>query len=128
MFEITLPYPPSVNHYWRHVGPRTLISRQGLAFRQEVEVRVWRSRGFQRWQPLVGPLDVEVLLYPPDQRRRDIDNALKSLLDALGHARVYEDDSQVTRLTVERRDKVAGGQCAVRIRPYEREKENTACS
>ncbi len=26
---LTLPYPPSVNHYWRRVGLRTLISREG---------------------------------------------------------------------------------------------------
>ena len=24
---LTLPWPPSINHYWRRVGPRTLISR-----------------------------------------------------------------------------------------------------
>ena len=28
---LTLPYPPSINHYWRRVGPRTLISREGRA-------------------------------------------------------------------------------------------------
>jgi hypothetical protein len=29
MFELKLPYPASVNHYWRRVGARTLISRGG---------------------------------------------------------------------------------------------------
>ena len=29
MLELRLPYPPSVNHYWRRVGHRTLISRSG---------------------------------------------------------------------------------------------------
>ena len=27
--ELELPWPPSVNHYYRHVGPRVLISRDG---------------------------------------------------------------------------------------------------
>ena len=33
---LTLPYPPSVNHYWRRVGLHTLISREGRTFRQNV--------------------------------------------------------------------------------------------
>ncbi len=32
-FVVELPYPPSVNHYWRRVGDRTLISREGRKFR-----------------------------------------------------------------------------------------------
>jgi hypothetical protein len=31
---------------------------------------------------------VEILLYPPDNRRRDIDNYTKGLFDALTHAGV----------------------------------------
>ena len=34
--EMLLPFPPSANHYWRHVGPRTLISREGRTFRTNV--------------------------------------------------------------------------------------------
>jgi hypothetical protein len=30
--KLTLPYPPSVNHYYRRVGPRTLISREGREY------------------------------------------------------------------------------------------------
>jgi len=32
-FVVELPYPPSVNHYWRRVGDRTLISRERIAQR-----------------------------------------------------------------------------------------------
>ncbi len=56
VIELELPYPPSVNHYWRRVGARTLISRGGRAFRQtglldprgarraRRSVEPWRSR------------------------------------------------------------------------------------
>ena len=41
--------------------------------------------------------------FPPDRRRRDLDNLLKPALDALQHAGVYEDDSQVDWLVARRR-------------------------
>lgn len=50
MFEIELPYPPSINHYWRRVGSRTLISREGRRFRE----RVVAILAFRR-EPMTGP-------------------------------------------------------------------------
>jgi crossover junction endodeoxyribonuclease RusA len=111
MIELELPYPPSVNHYWRRVGARTLISRGGRAFRQSVCAILAAAKV----RPLVGALAVEVDVYPPDHRRRDLDNTLKSLLDALAHGGAYHDDSQIARLTVERRQVVSGGQVRVRL-------------
>src|SRR6516164_4193510 len=112
MFEVVLPYPPSINHYWRRVGPRTLISREGRRFRE----RVLAILAARRIEPLVGPLAVEVDIHPPDNRRRDIDNVQKALLDALQHGGAYEDDSQIVRLTIEKRQSVENGTTIVRIR------------
>ena len=111
MIEIELPYPPSVNHYYRRVGPRTLISREGRRFRERV-CAILSGLGLR---PLVGPLDVEVLIFPPDRRRRDIDNTQKSLLDALEHAGAYHNDSQIVKLHIEKREVVPGGKTIVRI-------------
>ena len=36
-------------------------------------------------KPLTGKLVVDVEVFPPDNRRRDIDNVQKALLDALEH-------------------------------------------
>src|SRR5262249_19038810 len=77
MLEPELPYPPSLNHSWRHVGPRTLISRQGRVFRVKV-CSLLAARGIR---PLSGSLAVRIRVHPPDERRRDIDNLPKSLLD-----------------------------------------------
>ncbi len=116
MLTVTVAYPPSVNHYWRRVGPRTLISRQGRAFRRDV-VRALRLAGdLGEPLPMDDPLDVEIMLYPPDRRRRDVDNTLKALLDALQHAGVYTDDSLIERLSVEKGDVVKGGKAVVVIR------------
>jgi len=113
-----LPFPPSVNHYWRHVGHRTLISRTGRAYRQQVLHDV-EQLGLRA---ITGPIKLEVIATRPDRRRRDLDNLLKSLLDALDHADVYEDDSQIQdlRITWECDENqqpviVAGGLCEVRI-------------
>lgn len=53
---------------------------------------------------LDGDLIVDIRLVPPDRRRRDVDNSLKALLDAMQFGGVYHDDSQIVRLTVEKFD------------------------
>ncbi len=111
-FEAELPYPPSINHYWRRVGRHTLISRTGREFRANVVAILARRRVVR----LDGPLEIEIDLHPPDRRRRDVDNALKSLLDALQHGGAYADDSQIVRLEVTKRGNVEGGKTLVRIR------------
>ncbi|MAG92515.1 MAG: hypothetical protein CMJ48_02015 [Planctomycetaceae bacterium] len=111
--EIDLPYPPSINHYWRRVGPRTLISREGRRFRKDV-MAILAAMGVE---PLAGALAVEVEVYPPDRRRRDIDNVLKSLLDALERGGAYHDDSQIAHLEITRMTPVKGGRTHVLIRP-----------
>ena len=111
MIQLELPYPPSINHYWRRVGPRTIISRGGRQFRQNVLVAL-TAMGIK---PLAGRLAVEIEVYPPDARRRDIDNVQKALLDALQHARVYNDDSQIVWLLTKRAKIVRGGKVIVRI-------------
>ena len=115
MAEVTrvyeLPYPPSVNHYWRRVGWRTLISRTGRRYRRAVVtlLTVMRAR------PLRGALVVRVKVFPPDGRRRDLDNLQKALLDALERGGAFADDFQIAKLEVERASVVPGGKVIVEI-------------
>lgn len=112
MLVLDLPFPPSINHYWRRVGFRTLISREGRRFRQRV-VAILAALGLR---PLAGRLEVQAELFPPDNRRRDLDNSAKALLDALQHGGAYFDDSQIVRLVLEKREPVADGKTIVRIK------------
>ena len=96
--EVTLPWPPTVNTYWRRVGNKTLISRAGRQYRDYAESQAYEMD--RRQWPLKGRLQVVINAYPPDKRRRDLDNILKALLDALGHIGLYQDDSQIDRIEV----------------------------
>jgi crossover junction endodeoxyribonuclease RusA len=91
-----------MNHYWRRVGPRTLISREGRTFRTSVCALL--GGGGQRRPPAGGRIALAMDAFPPDRRRRDIDNLLKSTLDALQHAAVYADDNQIDLLIARRRE------------------------
>jgi crossover junction endodeoxyribonuclease RusA len=115
--EIMLPYPPSVNHYWLIAGSRMIISDAGKAYRARVlelalHHRLAGSFGAAR-------LSVALELTMPDNRRRDIDNTAKALLDALTAAGVWTDDEQIDRLLIERKGVTRGGmvRCTIKTLP-----------
>jgi crossover junction endodeoxyribonuclease RusA len=115
---LRLPFPPSVNHYWRHVqlGKRraTLISKEG----RDYQGRVMGEVILHQLTAAVHPdarIAVYVLLKMPDRRRRDVDNYLKSLLDAITFAQVWRDDSQIDLLTIERGELEPPGAAIVEI-------------
>ncbi len=66
---------------------------------------------------LDGPLTVHVSLFPPDKRKRDIDNVLKPLLDACEHAGCFENDNQIAELHIVRQEIKKGGSCTIIILP-----------
>jgi len=43
-------------------------------------------------------LRVVIECFPPDRRRRDLDNLGKSCLDSLQHAKIFVDDNQIDDL------------------------------
>ena len=107
--EFDLPWPPSVNNYYRHVGPRVLISRAGRKYRT---MAVSRLGGLKK---LSGAVSLSLECYPPDRRRRDLDNLLKCLQDSITAAGVLEDDSQIRRLQMEMLEPIEGGLVHVRL-------------
>lgn len=109
MLTLTLPYPPSVNAMWRspRSGPlagRTLMSKEGRQYREDA----CRAVGDRLWQPLKERLRVDIEARMPDRRRRDVDNVPKAVLDALSHAGVWMDDSQIDDLRVWRSSQMTG--------------------
>lgn len=109
---IVLPWPPSVNHYWRRSKNGMMhISAEGVAFREAVG---WNAAQQKAPKQLSGDLSVDIEAFMPDKRRRDLDNILKALLDGLTHAGVWLDDSQIVDLRI-RKAKTIGGMVKVKI-------------
>lgn len=111
MIEITLPWPPSVNHYYGSRGSRRFIKKAGVKFRKEVAELVAQ----QQCAKQEGRLAIFITVYPPDNRRRDVDNVCKAMLDGLQHAGCYDDDCQIDGLHVEREHVTKGGKVRVII-------------
>ena len=102
-----LPWPPSVNDYWVGMGRGRHIGARGKAFREEVFWIVRRARA----NGAFGERRLSVVIRccePMMKRRRDLDNLGKATMDALKHAEVYADDSQIDHLELTRCEAGAG--------------------
>ena len=102
---LTMPWPPSVNKYWRTFQGRMIISAEGRSYRKAVADQVLIQRGTKHY---AGKLRVQIEAFRPDNRRRDLDNLLKAVLDGCTHAGVWEDDSNIVDLRIYWADTVGG--------------------
>lgn len=101
---VRLPFPPTVNHYYRNAVIRNAANPQprrarirtpkAMLFRDEVAL-VLRA---ERYAPLSGRLRFDAVFTRPDYRARDLDNLGKGLLDALQAAKVFLTDEQIVDL------------------------------
>ena len=119
MIELTLPWPPSVNNYWRSYRGMVVLSEAGRKYRTAVAEQVFLQK---RGKSTVGKLKVVIEAWRPDNRKRDLDNLLKAVLDSMGHAGLYIDDS----LSVDRRIYWApeiGGMLKIKIEELNEQKD-----
>lgn len=110
IITLTLPWPPTVNTYWRRLttgrmGGRVLISEKGRAYRESV-LRHLAGNGIGTVGAERVRVDIEAR--PPDRRQRDLDNLPKAILDALTHGGLWEDDSQIDDLRIWRSTQCTG--------------------
>ncbi|HHX3461811.1 TPA: RusA family crossover junction endodeoxyribonuclease [Legionella pneumophila] len=111
ILRFQLPYPPSINHYYKRTPKGLALSKKGIQYRHDAFYLLHKHRNHCKDKRLA----VTINLFPPDKRRRDIDNILKCLLDSMQHAGVYDDDNQIDMLTIIRRHIVKDGSVAVWI-------------
>ena len=108
--ELILPWPPSLNTYWRTFQGRMILSEKGRLYRQSVMEQCL----LQRVDTFTGPIRMEIVAFRPDNRKRDLDNLLKAALDGMAKALIYEDDSQIRDLRIRWGDTI-GGMLKVKI-------------
>ena len=124
-FHIVLPFPPSVNTYWRtttvKVGrkmvQRTLLSAKGRKYKAAVKQQMYTAT--RPRQPYDGRLIAVIELAAPDNRRRDIDNHVKPILDVMTENGIWIDDEQVDELHVKRLPVERPGFARLSIMPAE---------
>jgi crossover junction endodeoxyribonuclease RusA len=96
--QYTLPWPPSINHYYRQHRGRIYVTHKGKAYRR----LVYEHLMAQLVRDTPGRLAVHIVVHQPDRRKRDLDNLLKCLLDALQHGGAFADDSHIDDLHIVR--------------------------
>lgn len=114
--QVTLPWPPSVNTYWRTFQGRMIISAKGREYRKAVQIALANAVLLNT----LSDIKVEIVAYRPDNRRRDLDNLLKAPLDALTNAQMWKDDSQIKDLRIRWAEEI-GGMLKVTVTELKRE-------
>lgn len=91
-FTITTPVP-SVNSMYRG---RRFLTKEGKATKHAISMEILAQRNFE---PHSTPVALNIIFYFGNNRKNDIDNRLKALLDCLTGV-IYEDDSLVTEMHI----------------------------
>ena len=116
-FQFEIPFPPSVNGYWRAFKGRQIISKRGREYREKVIDCMKDAMLYG--EKIDSRLSVHIRMHPPCRRKRDVDNYTKAPLDALSHAKFWLDDSQIDLLTIKRAEKVEGGKLVITVKEIE---------
>lgn len=101
MIRIELPMPPSVNKMFANVpGKGRVRTKTYRAWSYEAGFMLVAQRNAGgKHKTIDGPVSVLVEAYRPANKKRDLDNILKALLDLLTNTSTIKDDSQVIELT-----------------------------
>ena len=85
----------SVNKYYRSWKGRVLISQDGREFKKQVQVHL------DNYEKILGKVELKLILYFKDKRKRDVDNYAKVLIDCLKN-KLFEDDDMIYKLYMEK--------------------------
>lgn len=112
--ELYTDFPPSVNNYYVKTQRGLFISQKGRKFRDQLVKDAHEQLGGM--DPIECKVRIDVVAWVPDNRKRDLDNLVKPIQDAISHAHIWGDDSQVDQLVVYRGEKAApNGALYIRI-------------
>lgn len=99
---IRLAMPPSVNHVWRMGNNRMHKNRIYAAWMNTAAWTV-KQKAMQAGGTILGDVKVRIGFWPRN-RKRDIDNMLKGICDALVRGGAIEDDNRIIHISAEWRE------------------------
>ena len=115
LISFATPWCPSVNHgYGTARTGRKYIKPAGVEYQRAV----LETANRHQLKASEGRLTVWVEAWPPDRRKRDLDNLGKFFLDSLHKAGIIEDDALIDDLRFVRMPVVKGGLLRVFIYPF----------
>ena len=94
-YEFYLPFPPTNNNYYTIARNRKVLSKKGREYKSEAVNAIIEQRLNDK--RISGSIGITLVLNPPCNRRRDLDNFEKPLLDAITESGLWGDDSQIDR-------------------------------
>ena len=111
--RIALPYPPTANHLTTVARGRKIKSKEAKGYTQRVYGE-WLASGCPKLQ--AERYSVRIVVYPPDNRRRDLSNCEKVVVDSLVACGALPDDHRICRLLLVRGPVIEGGGVTVTAR------------
>lgn len=122
---LTLPWPPSLNHYLEPVVRQSKSGRRYFSKKRTKEANKYRDDVYWLVREQLGvnfsqfrfPVKAEITFHPPNRAKRDLDNFEKVMLDALVNSGLLLDDSLIKKVLKEFGGVVKRGMVVVRISP-----------
>lgn len=120
---LRIDYPPSTNKIWRQAkaSGKAYLSDKAKQYYRDCSASIRHQ--LDSVKTYCRPVAILIDVYPPDQRKRDIDNLAKPILDALVKGGVLTDDSYVHELRMRKRRHIKYGRVYVQIMPHPGEDE-----
>lgn len=118
-YKFEIPWPPTVNHYHQPAVIRGKVrivkGKDARQYAKTCESHLAEIGIYNERIPEDTLLSMTLILHPPTNRKYDVDNRTKGIMDALSNANFYADDSQISQLKIIKGEKVKGGSVEVFI-------------
>jgi crossover junction endodeoxyribonuclease RusA len=109
---LQLPLPPTNNTYYRNFRGRMVLGQKGKDYKITIKEYVI-ANNIPKFND--ARLQAIITVFPANRRKWDLDGRLKSLLDSLQDAGVFDDDGQFDKIEIARGKIKKGGGCTIVI-------------
>jgi len=102
MFKEVFIFPGvacSVNKMYFQQGRRRVLTKDYRDYKETIKKII----GFKRLPPVINEVKIKLVYFQPDNRKRDIDNIIKPILDGITQSGYWADDSIVIKVTAEKK-------------------------